>query len=234
MQQISKNSDKYVQVVFEQLMASCEYEIVPCDMSVDRPMIEELGNLAGSGCSDIKFYENYITRGISAREGQGVTYRTFISLSDGRLKVKESLYVSPYKKDKKTLISARIFSQDNSLSVINAKTEGKGIRIQELFLFIYDSKEVEKYCRKFPNSNPCEIGENFNEHIHPSKILILLSPSTPISETLLEYLGDKKELSEVLILITSKKMNGEIPYEFALNPEVLISMFDQEKRKELF
>jgi hypothetical protein len=178
------------------------------DHPINMELVESFCNIVGE---DFKFgaaYENIRVlekgneEGIATIESSGLSFRSFINLSDGL--VFKSVYVRPGECKDESYMSARFFSEDQSLFIVNAKTKGKRNKITELCLSIYDSKEVRNCFDTIQNFNPCEIGENINEHIHPSRILILLSSTSLINGDLCKNcLSDYETLSKILILNAS-------------------------------
>ena len=231
-----------VKCTFAKLMLSNGYnKFIPDKIIKYRDLILSYSFLRGNdfefgaAYQNVRFFKNENEVGITTIENEGLSYRSFINLEDVSSKVFKSIYVKLGENEDESYITTRLFSEDQSLLVITSKTNGKRNAIQELCAYVYDSKDICECIESNPDFNPCEIGEDIKSCMVPSRVLILL-PSSGISNiaSIIGCLEDYSKLSEVLILTASNKTNGEIPYEFTMNAETITSMFDKEKRKQLF
>ena len=234
--------DSSVKNTFAKLMSLNGYNrFVPnkvtdyCNLIYSYSFLRGSGFEFGAAYQNIRFLKNENEIGISTIENEGLSYRAFVNFEDFSSKVFKSIYVKPGEKKDESYISARFFSEDQSLLVVNAKTKGKRNAIQELCAYVYDSKDICECVESNPDFNPAEIGEDIKSCMIPSRVLILL-PSSGISSiaSITGCIENYTRVMEVLMLTASNKTNGEIPYEFTLNPEILTNMFNIEKRKQLF
>lgn len=238
-----KNISDSVKRSFAKILSFNGYSKVDDDYEVKMELLESFCDVVGQyfkfgeAYENVKFLENdsEVEEGIATIEANGLSYRSFINLKDGSSIVFKSIYVCQGEKSDESYISARFFSEDQSLFVVNAKTKGKRNIINELCLSVYASEEIMRCFETVKDFNPCEIGENIGEHIHPSKILILLASNNLINGDLFDdCLKDIKALSEVLILAVPPEFNGEIPYVLVMNSKELVSILDNEKKKRSF